>query len=80
MARQSTLTTHSAGRSFDEIAVAEGISKRRVQQMIDLAFLASGIVRDVLDGKQPHGFTSDWRKTHVLPSGWNDQRRVVSAL
>ena len=69
-----------AGRSFDEIAVAEGISKRRVQQMIDVAFLAPDIVRDVLDGKQPLGFTSDWCKTHALPSDWNDQRRMVSAL
>ncbi|MCU9849535.1 recombinase family protein [Defluviimonas sp. WL0024] len=69
-----------AGRSFEEIAADDNVSKRRVQQMIDLAFLAPEIVRDVLDGKQPLGFTSDWCKTHVLPSDWSDQRRVISAL
>lgn len=68
------------GRSFHEIAAAEGTSRRRVQQMIDLAFLAPDIVRDVLDGKQPLGFTSDWCKTHVLPSDWDAQRRMVAAL
>ncbi len=36
-----------AGRSFDAIAKTDGISKRRIQQMIDLAFLAPDIVRDV---------------------------------
>ena len=69
-----------AGRSFDEIAAADGISKRRIQQMIDLAFLAPDIVRDVLDGKQPAGFTSDWCKTHMLPPDWEAQRRTVAAL
>jgi hypothetical protein len=69
-----------AGRSFDEIAKAEGTSRRRVQQMIDLAFLAPDIVRDVLDGKQPLGFTSDWCKTHAFPSDWDAQRRMIAAL
>jgi site-specific DNA recombinase len=53
-----------AGKTFAEIAEAEARSKRRVQQMIDLAFLAPDIVRDVLDGRQPLGFTSDWCLRH----------------
>ncbi|MGB3316870.1 MAG: hypothetical protein WBB85_20975, partial [Albidovulum sp.] len=69
-----------AGRSFEEIAETEGTSRRRVQQMIDLAFLAPDIIRDVLDGKQPIGFSSDWCKTHALPSSWDEQRRMVAAL
>ena len=69
-----------AGRSFDEIAVAEGVSKRRVQQMVDLAFLAPDIIRDVLDGKQPLGFTSDWCLRHQLPSDWSEQRTLLASL
>jgi site-specific DNA recombinase len=42
--------------------------------MIDLAFLAPDIVRDVLDGNQPIGFTSDWCLRHALPSDWDEQR------
>ena len=69
-----------AGRSFDEIAEAEGISKRRIQQMIDLAFLAPDIIRDVLGGKQPLGFTSDWCRRHPLPSDWSEQRTLLASL
>ena len=69
-----------AGRSFDEIATVEGVSKRRVQQLIDLAFLAPDITRDLLDGKQPIGFTSDWCLRHQLPSDWSEQRTLLASL
>ncbi|KQI70620.1 hypothetical protein AN191_17215 [Loktanella sp. 5RATIMAR09] len=70
----------TSGNAFDGIAVGEGTSKRRVHQMMDLAFLAPDILRDVLDGKQPTGFTSDWCKGHSLPSDWNMQRRLIASL
>ena len=69
-----------AGKTFAEIADAEARSKRRVQQMIDLAFLASDIVRDVLAGRQPLGFTSDWCLRHTLPSDWTEQRKILATL
>lgn len=69
-----------AGETFAAIAAAEGTSKRRVQQMIGLAFLAPDIVRDVLDGRQPTGFTSEWCKAHSLPSNWDGQRAVLATL
>ena len=69
-----------SGKTFTEIAASEGASKRRIQQMIDLAFLAPDIVRDVLDGKQPIGFTSDWFKQHGLPSDWKSQRQLLATL
>lgn len=48
--------------------------------MIDLAFLAPDIIRDVLDGKQPVGFTSEWLLRHDLPSDWQDQRALIATL
>jgi len=69
-----------AGRTFDEIAGATGTSKRRIQHMIGLAFLAPDIVRDVIDGRQPLGFTSDWCLRHDLPSAWQDQRALLATL
>ena len=68
------------GETFAEIAEAEQTPKRRVQQMIRLAFLAPDIVRVVLEGTQPVGFTSDWCKTHELPNDWEDQRRLIATL
>ena len=69
-----------AGESFAQIATTDGISKRRVQQMIDLAFLAPDIIRDVLSGKQPTGFTTEWCKTHSLPADWTEQRALLATL
>jgi DNA invertase Pin-like site-specific DNA recombinase len=69
-----------AGETFGDIARSDDISKRRVQHMIDLAFLAPDIVRDVLAGKQPLGFTSDWCKARTLPSDWQDQRALLATL
>ncbi|PWE29464.1 hypothetical protein DDZ14_17110 [Maritimibacter sp. 55A14] len=69
-----------AGETFAAIAAADGTSKRRVQQMIGLAFLAPDIVRDVLDGRQPTGFTSEWCKARSLPSDWDAQRVVLATL
>ena len=45
-----------------------------------LAFLAPDIIRDVLTGKQPIGFTSDWCKARPLPSDWQDQRALLATL
>ena len=69
-----------SGRTFAEIAEAETASKRRIQQTIDLAFLAPDIVRDVLQGKQPLGFTSDWCLRHSLSADWTEQRSVLATL
>ena len=69
-----------SGRYFADIASAENTSKRRVQQVINLAFLAPDAVRYVLNGAQPIGFISDWYRHHTLPSDWNDQRGLINAL
>lgn len=66
--------------TFAEIAATEGTSKRRVQQMMGVAFLAPDIVRDVLDGNQPLGFTSEWCLRHDLPSDWTAQRQLLATL
>ena len=68
------------GRSFEEIAADAGTSKRRVQHMIHLAFLAPDIVDQILQGAQPLSLTSDWLKTHSLPSCWRAQRRLIGAV
>lgn len=68
------------GESYAEIARADNTSKRHVQRMIDLAFLAPEIVRDVCEGKQPLALTTEWLKNHPLPSDWTAQRAIISTL
>ncbi len=69
-----------SGKSFSQIAASDQTSKRRIQQMIELAFLAPDIIRDVMDGTQPFGFTSDWCKHHSLPESWTEQRTLIATL
>lgn len=69
-----------AGKSFEAIAAKAKTSKRRVQQVIDLAFLAPDIVRDITNGTQPMGLTSDWCLRHHLPSDWQAQRQCIANL
>ena len=69
-----------SGKTFAEIAVVEGASKRRVQQLIEMAFLAPDIVRDVWEGGQPVGLTSHWLKTHAFSPVWTAQRDMFKAL
>jgi hypothetical protein len=65
------------GRSVEEIADDAGTSKRRIQHMIHLAFLAPSLVGEILRGAQPPGLTSDWLKTHALPPCWKEQQRLL---
>jgi len=69
-----------SGRTFSEIADAEGVSKRRVQQLIELAFLAPDVIRAVREGRQPVGLTSDWLKRHAVSPVWSEQRDAFAAL
>ena len=68
------------GQSFESIAAEAGTSKRRVQQVMDLAFLAPDIVRDITNGTQPMGLTSDWCLRHDLPASWQAQRQRIATL
>ncbi len=69
-----------SGKTFAEIAESEGVSKRRVQQLIELAFLAPDVIRAVREGRQPVGITSDWLKRHAFSPIWTEQRQVFEAL
>jgi hypothetical protein len=69
-----------SGKTYTEIAETEGASKRRVQHLVEMAFLAPDIVRRVWEGGQPIGLTSHWLKSHVIPPMWSAQRDQFSSL
>lgn len=60
--------------------MSSGVSKSRIQRMIGLAFLAPDLLRDVMEGRQPVGFTSEWCVRHSLPSDWSDLRKLLATL
>ena len=68
------------GKTYHEIAEAEGASKRRIQHLVELAFLAPDVIRDVFEGRQPAGMTSEWLVRHSFPPIWQEQREMFCAL
>ena len=68
------------GKTFAEIAQAEGTSKRRVQDVVDLAMLAPDILDIIANGEQPNGLTSDYLIKSGVPAVWSDQRALIPKL
>lgn len=69
-----------SGRTLDEVATIEGVSKHRIKQVIELAFLAPDVIRSVREGRQPVGLTSDWLMRHAFSPVWTEQREMFAAL
>ncbi len=74
------LAAIKCGKTFSEIAEAECISKRRIQHLIELAFLAPDIVRRIHEGQQPVGLTSEFLLRNEIPIGWREQRELFATL
>ncbi|MEM9912087.1 MAG: recombinase family protein [Pseudomonadota bacterium] len=66
------------GKTFTEIAEAEGTSKRRVQDVVDLAMLAPDILDAIASGEQPDGLTSDYLIKSCVPASWFEQRELFA--
>ena len=69
-----------AGKTYAEIAASEGVSKHRVYKLVDLAFLAPDVVRDVFAGSQSTGLTTEWLLRHAIPALWDEQRETFRTL
>lgn len=63
----------TAGRSFQEIADTNRLSVKRVQQIVEFAFLSPHLVRRVIEGRQPSFLTADWRLKKEIPADWAAQ-------
>jgi len=69
-----------SGRTFTEIGEIEGVTARRIQQLIELSFLAPEVIRDVFEGRQPIGLTTEWLLRHAYPANWKDQCEMFRSL
>ena len=77
---QKLMSMILGGKTFAEIAQAEGTSKRRVQDVVDLAMLAPDILDAIANGEQPDGLTSDTLIKSGVPAVWSDQRNQFAKL
>ena len=68
------------GKTFEDIALAEGTSKRRIQHIASYAFLSPLQIKRIVEGKQPVNLTSQWLKENALPTSWQEQETIFRAL
>jgi DNA invertase Pin-like site-specific DNA recombinase len=69
-----------SGQTFDQLAASDGLSKRRLLQIIPFAYVAPDIVKSIIAGLQPISLTSEWLQRHPLPNDWDEQRGIVAKL
>ncbi|GAA6163978.1 hypothetical protein NBRC116590_16820 [Pelagimonas sp. KU-00592-HH] len=68
------------GKTLAEIAEAEGVSKRRVQDVANLSLIAPDVLDAISLGEQPAGLTTDYLiKTH-FSAVWSKQREQFSSI
>src|SRR5205807_6131347 len=65
-------------RSLRELAERDGITRRYVRRLVDLAFLSPELVEMILQGRQPVKLTATRLIDPDRPSDWTDQRSLLA--
>jgi site-specific DNA recombinase len=65
-------------RSLRELAERDGITRRYVRRLVDLAFLSPELVEAILQGRQPVELTATRLTEFDLPLDWADQRSLLA--
>jgi len=66
-------------RSLEELAQREGITRRYIRRLVNLAFLSPDLVETFLDGRQPVGLTATRLTELDLPLDWSEQHRLLAS-
>ena len=66
-------------RSLRELAEHDGITRRYVRRLVDLAFLSPDLVEAILQGRQPVDLTATRLTELDLPLDWIDQRSLLAS-
>src|SRR3984893_8813678 len=66
-------------RSLRELAERDGITRRYVRRLVDLAFLSPELVEVILQGRQPVKLTATRLIELDLPLDWTEQRSLLAS-
>jgi hypothetical protein len=66
-------------RSLQELAKRDGISRRYIRRLVNLAFLSPQLVQAILQGRQPVELTATRLTELDLPLDWTEQRRLLAS-
>lgn len=72
------LANIKTGQSTQEIAEAQGLSRKRVQQILEFAFLSPNTIQRALDANLPDWMTTDWCLNHEISAEWAEQAELLS--
>jgi hypothetical protein len=61
-----------------KLAERDGITRRYVRRLVDLAFLSPELVEAILHGRQPVELTATRLTELDLPLDWTDQRSLLA--
>jgi hypothetical protein len=65
-------------RSLQELANREGITRRYIRRLVNLAFLSPQLVEAILQGRQPVELTATRLTELDLPLDWTEQHRLLA--
>ena len=66
-------------RSLRQIAERDGITRRYIRRLVDLAFLSPRLVEAILQGRQPVELTATRLTELDLPLDWAEQHRLLAS-
>ena len=66
-------------RSLQELAKRDGISRRYIRRLVDLAFLSPELVEAILQGRQPVELTATRLTELDLPLDWTEQHKLLAS-
>ena len=65
-------------RSLYELARRDGLSRRYIRRLVNLAFLSPKLVEAVLQGRQPVELTGTRLTELDLPIDWTEQNSLLA--
>ena len=68
------------GNNIASIAKAENTYPRRIQNIINLAFLLPKVIDEIASGTQPDLLTTDYLIKTGFPSNWDEQHKQFANL
>ena len=66
-------------RSLQQLADRDGITRRYIRRLVNLAFLSPVLVEAILQGRQPIQLTATRLTAFDLPLDWTEQHRLLSS-
>jgi hypothetical protein len=66
-------------RSLQDLAQRDGITRRYIRRLVDLAFLSPELVEAILQGRQPVKLTATGLTELDLPLDWTEQHKLLAS-